>query len=369
MRKLAHIPMHREGLDTTGRPILSAGTLSASLFRYPSGIDALRLRDGRGEMIILPWFGQMIWSARFDGVDLAMSSGFDMPREASSIAGTYGCLLFHSGLLRNGVPAPGDDHQAHGEFPTAPLQRAWLELLEDDTGLALRVCGERDHVVGFGAHYVARPTVTLHEKSAMFTVALDVVNRSGKPMDLMYMAHANFAFVPDGRIVQAAPYTPEQVVVRRAVPAHVQPTQAYLDLIEALAHDPGRMETLHEPALYDPEQVFYVRRLATDADGLTGMLLRRPQGDAFSMRWRPAEFPHCVRWILDDPDQKIAAFALPSTCEPEGYAAELRKGHVRSLPPGGQASFRLEAGYLDCPEADAAETRIIGLNQAREASP
>jgi len=36
---------------------------------------------------------------------------------ARTIAETYGCFAFHSGLLRNGVPGPEDDHPAHGEFP------------------------------------------------------------------------------------------------------------------------------------------------------------------------------------------------------------------------------------------------------------
>lgn len=363
MRRLATVPLHRDGLHGVERPVLSAGGLTATLFRYASGVEALRLGNRRGELVVLPWLGQMIWSGRFDGVELGMGSGFDMPREAPTIAGTYGCLLFHSGLLRNGVPAPGDDHAAHGEFPTAPLQRAWLELFEDDGGgLALRVLGERDHIVGFGARYRATPGITLREDAALFDVEMDVLNRSGKPMELMYMAHANFAFVAGGRIVQGAPYTPEQVAVRRSVPAHVRPTPAYLRLIEALAVDPGRMRTLAEPELYDPEQVFYLRGLPTDADGTAAMLLRRPQGDGFAMRWRPDQFPHCVRWVLNDPDQQVAAFALPSTCEPEGYTAELRKGHVRQLPPGGRAQFGFGMGYLSRAEADPAEARIAALH-------
>ena len=368
MRTLAVIPLYRDSLQAAERPIFSAGTLSASLFRYESGVEAIRIRNRRGELVILPWLGQMIWSARFDGVDLAMRSGFDMPHQSSTIAGTYGCLLFHSGLLRNGVPGPGDDHAAHGEFPTAPLQRAWLELIEDEAGLALRLVGERDYVMGFGSMYRATPSVMLHEHQAVFSVELDVMNRSGKPMELMYMAHANFAFVPDGRIIQPMPYTPAHVAVRRAVPGHVQPTPAYLELMEALAADPARMETLSEPALYDPEQVFYLHGMRSDPDGMTAMMLRRPEGDAFSMRWQAHEFSHCVRWILNDPDQKTAAFALPSTCEPEGHAAESRKGNVRHLPPGGRAHFGIEAGYLDHAEADAAEARIAGLHHDEAAS-
>ena len=361
MRRLATVPLHRDGLHASDRPVLDAGGLSAALFRYPSGIEALRLRNRRGELVVLPWLGQMIWDARFDGVDLAMRSGFDMPLPAGAIAGTYGCFAFHSGLLRNGVPSAEDDHPAHGEFPCAAMRSACLELLEQDGVLSLRVTSERDHVVAFGPHYRAHPSVTLHADSALFDLALSIENRSGRPMELMYMAHVNFAFVEGGRIVQPAPFRPDTVSVRRAVPAHVRPNADYLDLIDELAEHPARMEVLDQPDRYDPEQVFYVSGLGTDPAGRTALMLRRPEGDGFVLDYVPAEFPHCVRWIMNNPDAGVAAFALPSTCQPEGYAAERRKGHVRLLPPHGSTRFALTLGHLDAAEADRMAARIAAL--------
>ena len=358
---LATIPLHHDGLTEAERPVFEAAGLSAALFRYPSGIEALRLCNGRGELVLLPWFGQMIWSARFDGVELGMRSGFTMPLPAETIAGTYGCFAFHSGLLRNGVPAAEDDHGAHGEFPCARMAMSWLELCGQDDALALRVVSEREHVVGFGPHYRARPSVTLAQDVGLFGLAMSVENRSGRPMELMYMAHVNFAFVPGGRIVQPVPFRPDTVVVRRAVPAHVRPDAAYRARIERLAAAPEDMAVLDQPECYDPEQVFYVRGLGTDAAGRTALMLHRPTGDGFALDYAPAEFPHCVRWLLDDPDQGVAAFALPSTCEPEGYAAEARKGHVRLLPPHGTAGFGLTLGYLDRAEAGRMAARIASL--------
>jgi hypothetical protein len=339
----ATIPLYP---DVTGE-ILRAGELTATLFRFHTGIPALRLHNRRGEVVVLPWMGGMVWSARFDGVELAMASGFDAPRRAASIAETYGCFAFHSGLLRNGVPAPEDNHAAHGEFPCAPMDRAWLELGEDAEGPFLRVVSAREYVMGFGAHYSAHPSLTLRPASTLFDISLSVRNLSGKPMELMYMCHVNFAFVPGARCLQPAPFTPDRTAVRHAVPAHVQPNPAYLALIGDLARNPARMEVLDEPELYDPEQVFYLHGLGTDVRGDTHLMLARPEGDGFAMSYAPASFPHTVRWILHDPDQQVAAFALPSTCQPEGYAAEKRKGHVRLLPPDAQADFSVRAGYLD----------------------
>ncbi len=363
-RILATVPLHRDGLHASDREILRAGGLQAALFRTPDGIEALRLRNPRGELVVLPWFGQMLWSMRFDGVDCTMSSGFDAPRPVETIAGTYGCFAFHSGLLRNGVPGPEDDHAAHGEFPCASMREARLELLDGGSdGLALRLVSTRDHVVGFGPHYHAAPSVTLVERAALATIGMEVHNRCGHEMDLMYMCHVNWAFVPGGRIVQAAPFTPERTRVRRTVPRHVTPSPAYLDRIETLARDPERARILDGSIAYDPEQVFYIDDPGRGADGLTALMLRRPDGDAFGLRYAPATLPHCVRWLFDDPDQKVAAFALPSTCEPEGYTAERRKGHIRSLAPGETARFAVDVAHLDATEADLWETRIMTLNK------
>ena len=62
-------------------------------------------------------------------------------------------------------------------------------------------------------------------------------------------------------------------------------------------------------------------------------MLRRPEGDAFVVSYAPSSLPHLVRWVLCNADQQVAALALPSTCEPEGYLAESRKGHVRTVAP------------------------------------
>jgi len=73
--------------------------------------------------------------------------------------------------------------------------------------------------------------------------------------------------------------------------------------------------------------------------------------------------PHTIRWILANSDQRVAAFAMPATCEPEGYLAEKRKGHVRSLAGGAKASFTTHIGYVDSTRAAAAAQSIEGARQ------
>jgi len=180
-------------------------------------------------------------------------------------------------------------------------------------------------------------------------------------MDLMYMCHINPAFVEDGRIVQAAPWTPESVAVRTAIPPHIPPTAAYLAQIQELATHPTAMEYLNPALGFDPEQVFYIRNLRADAEGLTHALLRRPEGDGIAMSYSLKQFSHTVRWLLRNADNEVAAFALPATCEPEGFVAERRKGNVRSLPPRATAHFAVRTGYLDAAAAADFQARIEAL--------
>lgn len=350
------LPLHRDQFTEAGRVVLASDAFTAAAFRYPTGVEALRIDTPRGHVEVLPFMGQMLWDAAFDGLRLTMKSQFDMPRPAPIIIGTYGCLAFHSGLLRNGVPTAADCYPVHGEFPTAPMDEAGLEI-DGDT---LRVTGRRDHIEGFGPHYRATPSVTLQAGQTLFDLGMAVENRSFAPMELMYMAHVNFDFLPGARIVQPAPFTPDRTRVRAAVPAHVTPTPDYLALIDALKDDPARMETLSEPDRYDPEQVFYVRDPATDPQGLAHLLLQRPAGDGFALSYRPTEFPKLVRWIFVNRDTEVAAFALPSTCEPEGYLAEKSKGNVRMLAPGETARFSTRLGYVDRDEAAALARNIEG---------
>ena len=117
------------------------GGLTASLFRYDTGIEAIRLSNARGSVIVLPYMGQIVWSATFDGVELAMQSMFREPRPAKIIVETYGCLAYHAGLLRNGVPSPADTHVLHGEMPCAEMDAAGIACGDDERGAWIAVDG------------------------------------------------------------------------------------------------------------------------------------------------------------------------------------------------------------------------------------
>ena len=347
------VALERSYFGARERVVLRSRSLSASLAITDTGVETIRIANARGSVTVLPYLGQMVWRASFDGVELAMQSMFEQPRPATTIVETYGCLAYHAGILRNGVPTAADTHPLHGEFPCLPMDAAGLACGRDDRGAYIAVTGLRDYAMGFGAHYRATPRVVLRADATDFAVVMEAENLSAAPMDLMYLCHANFAFVENGRIVQPVPFDPAHVVARTAIPSHVRPTDDYRALLDELARDPARMEVLREPERYDPEQVFYIKGLRPGPDGLVHFLLRRPEGDGFTVAYDPIAMPHAIRWVLANSDQRTVAFAMPGTCEPEGYLAEQRKGHVRSLPGGERVTFTTVLGYAD---QDAAAT-------------
>ena len=358
---MTKVHLHRALFGEKERVFIETGGVIVSLFRYDSGVAAVRLANARGYAIVLPYLGHMLWDAEFDGVRLGMGHKFPAPRAVRNIVDTYGCLAFHSGLLRNGCPGPEDDHALHGEFAVAELDTGFVEIGADSDGAFVKLTGAYEYIAGFGPHYMAHPSVTLRPDATLLDIGMTVENRGGKAMDLMYMCHINLAFVDHGDIVQAAAYTPHNVVARTAIPAHVPATPEYRGLIDELARDPGRMAHLDPDLPYDPEQVFYLFNLQRDAAGLTHALLRRPQGDGLSVSWSPDEFPYPARWLMKNADQSVAAIALPSTCHPEGYLAEKRGGRVRSLGTGETARFSVRTGYLNTTEAADLDRTIRSL--------
>ncbi|MFC7370388.1 aldose 1-epimerase family protein [Fictibacillus iocasae] len=310
---------------------------TVTLFSYSSGIEAVEIKNSRGRMVVLPYFGQMIWDLEFDGIDLKMKNMFSEPKKSQDIIGTYGCFAFHSGLVRNGCPAPEDDHPLHGEMPCAAMDHAWLELTEN----SVKVCGSYEYVMGFGHHYCASPSVELHASKTYVTINMNVENLSRSRMPLQYMCHTNFAYLEQASFKQSIPSS--LFSLRESIPAHVKTTENWLEYNAAIRSGEQVLETLSTPELYDPEIVFFADRLDEyEKDAEFQMI--SPEGTTFFTKFSTKELNYATRWILNNPDQKVAAFVLPATCRPEGYLAAEKAGTLISLAGGEKKSFTVITG-------------------------
>jgi hypothetical protein len=352
--------LYPQSFPAKEEPLLTSGTLSASFFRYESGVEAVRLRNGQGELVMLPFQGQQIWSAQFGGRELTMKSMFDQPYPTQNYLETYGGFLLHCGATRMGVPGPGDDHPLHGELPNAAYQQAWIVVGEDEHGRYVGVSGRFRYTVAFSYNYVAEPLVKFYEGSTLCHVSLIIHNLKKTPMDLMYLAHANFRPVDNGRLVYSAPADQQHVRVRRSIPPHIAPGPGYREFLDEVSEHPERHHLLSPDLVFDPEVVFNIEYLA-DEQGWAHSLQVHPDGGADYICHRPDQLDVGVRWISRTPDQDALGLILPATAGPEGYSAEKEKGNLKTIPA--QARWRCDyiLGTLGPDAASQMEEKIVAI--------
>lgn len=345
------------------RLLVQQGPLSATTFLFESGVSALRLGNELGQLVLLPFQGQQIWSAEFAGRNLTMKSMFDQPRPTQQYLETYGGFLIHCGATAMGVPSKDDTHPLHGELPNARYQKAYLVLGQDEKGAYLGLGGQYQHTVAFNHNYLASPLVKLYAGSSLFNLQIEITNLKRSAMELMYLAHANFRPVDHARLVYSAPVTPQHVRVRTSIPGHIRPKPGYVEFIEELQRRPEVHNVLAPGLAFDPEVVFFIDYQA-DEEGWAHSLQIHPDGSADYIRHRPGELDKGVRWICRTADQDALGIVLPATAEPEGYLAEKAKGNLKVLPPQGTFRTEIEMGLIGPDEASRLEEKIARITPA-----
>jgi hypothetical protein len=348
--------LHAKMFTELEKPLVESGELTASTFRFPSGVCALRLKNGLGELVVLPFQGQHIWDASFHGRRLTMKSMFDQPYPTTEFLATFGGFMQHCGATAMGSPGPQDHHPLHGELPNAPYQSAHLIVGEDKQGPYLGLGGEYRHTLAFSFNYLAQPRVKLYAGSAIAHISMTITNLKKSPMPLMYLAHINFRPVDNGRLVYSAICDPQHMRVRAEIPSHVQVKPGFREFLQDLSAHPEKHLALKPGMAFDPEVVFLVDSLA-DAEGWAHGMHIHPDSNADVARHRPDQLGHSIRWICRTADQDALGMEA-GTAEVSGYTAEKEKGYVRDLGPGEVFHCDLQAGALTPKEAKQEEALI-----------
>lgn len=323
------------------------GEFCVSTFCFESGAQALRIKNARGEIVVLPYQGMQVWRAKFDGRELTMRSMFDQPKNTRVYLETYGAFLIHCGITGIGAPGPTDNHPLHGELPNAPMDSAWLDI--DEHAGKITVAALYRHTVAFATNYNATISTTMSAGSALLDATVEVENLKQTPMDLMYLAHANFRPVDNGELHYSADYSAQSVRVRQSIPAHVTPKPGYKEFLEKLAQDPTHHHRFTPGLGFDPEVVFEID-LKAGADGFAHALQKHPENFSDYISYRPDDAPVCMRWICRTPDQDGLGVAFPSTSGVEGYTIEKSKGRVTNLPGGDTWRIAMRMGHLTSTE-------------------
>lgn len=341
------------------RVLVEAFGFRISAFRYDSGIAALRVKSNRGEMIVLPFKGHQIWRLVMDGRDLTMKSMFEEPVNNVPYLETYGAFFLHCGATAIGPAAPGDPVGLHGELPNAPYQKGWIVL--DELAGSCAVVGTYEYTVAFSYHYVATSTHTMRTDATLIDVSLEVANLKKSPMDLMYLAHANFRPVDHGELFYTSKQDAKSVRVRTSIPPHITAKPGYPEFLQELSKNPKLHHVLKPELAFDPEVAFMVDMTA-GKDGYAHALLKRPDGTSDYMRYRPEQCGQCVRWICRTPDQDAIGMAFPSTSGVEGYAAEKKKGLFAVVEGGANWRVDMTMGTLSASDTADVITEIGKTN-------
>lgn len=347
MAELGRITLRKSLFTEKERFFFNYKSLVVSTFIYESGIHAVKIKNKDGYIIMLPFKGQQIWEAFFDGRSLRMKSLFDEPRDTENFINSYGCFMMHCGALRMGCPGPEDDYQLHGELPYATYPKAELIYGEDEKGIYVGVTGEFEYKKGFADYYRAIPTVKLHEKSSKIDILMDIENLSNYPMELMYMCHVNFSPSDNGEILQTLSWENTDMVVRTTIPDFVKPSKKYLNFLQQLKVNPKETKILKVEDEYDPEICFSFNNVKTDNQGFAHFMQKHEDGKSDYVSYKPEEFPLGTRWILKAKNNKVLGLALPATANSDGYTIEKKKGHVQEILPKTKVSFSVVAGALD----------------------
>ena len=341
------IELYKSLFGEQEKPLCESAEFTVSVFRFDSGVAALRIKNSRGEIVVLPFQGMQVWRATFDGRELTMHSMFEQPKNTQVYLETYGAFLIHCGITGLGAPGPTDNHPLHGELPNAAMDSAWLDI--DDASGQFTVSAQYRHTVAFMTNYNATISTTMSAGSALLDVEVAVKNLKQTPMDLMYLAHANFRPVDNGELHYSATYSAQNVRVRKSIPAHITPKPGYREFLEQLAEDPTPHHILKPGLGFDPEVVFEID-LRAGKDGIGHALHKHPEGFSDYISYKPDEAPVCMRWVCRTPDQDGLGIAFPATSGVEGYTTEKTKGRVANLAGGKTWRITMQLGHLTAAE-------------------
>ena len=346
--------------DGKERVFLQNGTLTASTFVYDSGVKALRIANERGYIIVLPFMGQMIWRANFDGKELTMKSIHEEPLPAKQFYGeTYGCFLMHCGLTAMGNPTAEDTHTPHGELPIAQYFDAYLLTGKDEKGRYIAIGGSYRYMRAFEHNYEFCPLVKLYENSAEIEVEVNITNHKDMPLEYFYLCHINHRPIDGAKLC----YTADR---KNITPHHEVPdgypqgelTNAYLDRLDK---DVSIMDEVGaEGQAYAPEIVFTCKYDA-DENGDAYTMQVNPDGTATYVCHKPSELPFGVRWIARTKDEDAMGMLLPATAQHMGYLYCKKNGLEKYLASGEKLTYHIRTGLLNKEQATKLQDKIKKL--------
>lgn len=342
--------------------LLCDGELRATAFRFSTGVCGLRIENAHCNMVVLPYMGQQIWQAEFEGKKLTQKSIFDKPQNTTKFGDNYGGLLLHCGLTNINCAEEGEDYPLHGELPFAKYTDTYTGIGRDEKGKYLAVGGTYVYRNSQEYYWAYSPELRLYSGSSVLEMHIDIHNRRQSPLDYMFMCHMNWLAVDGSRFVYSAKKDKE----------HIKPDPPVLDgdspravrmseFSKKLLEDPTILDVLDlENQCCDPEMCINIKYEADQKQWAHAMQVM-PDGDACYVGFRTTELPYALRWHCCTGDEAGVGIALPTTGTNRSTAYQKEHGYFNTLEAGEHASLRFDFGYLENQKVKEMEEHIENI--------
>jgi len=353
------INLFKEFFTENEKTVFESGELKISLFRYSTGIEAVKLANSKGYVTLLPFVGQQIWDMEFLGHNMVMKSIYDEPEVCKDFYGeSYGCFLMHCGLTAMGNPTAEDTHTPHGELPIAKYKEAYIIVGEDEKGKYISLSGSYFHKRAFEHNYEFTPECRLYENASTIDMIITFKNHKDLPLEYFYLCHINYRPVDGAKLYYTA--KPENITAHHEVPDNypkelADKTNEYLNKLDK---DTSIMNIIDSKTQsYAPEIVFTCKYDADEyGDAHTMQLL--PDGYSCYVCHRPEELPFGIRWIARTEDEDALGMVLPATAQHMGYLYCKEHGLEKYLGSNDSVTYHITTGILSPEESNIIKNKI-----------
>ncbi len=309
---------------TTKKSLLEGPRFSIETDRYASGVEALHLKIGEGEIVWLPFLAGQIWDWSIRGISQKFEGFVPEPAYGLDFLRNYGAFLIHCGLLSMGNPTAEDSHPQHGELPISTPTDVWIEVDNANEEFPVALCCTFKVHTPFVAGYTFTPKILVNKSGNKMVVDAHLKNTFLTPLNYQYLAHINFYYPQMGKLnYMVEPFDSDSVEFLEKV-------------IPGVDKDPSLLLPLSKKTIYDPEEVaiFDHANKAKSTYGEGRYALATMNSGDKEMLWVVSDtkgLDHTVAWLTQTPDRSACGFALPATGGPTGLANETRKGTVKQL--------------------------------------
>jgi len=314
------------------------------------GVDLVEIDNGEMSVTIVPTRGMNVLEANTVDAALGWNSPvrevihptFVQPESRGGLGWLEGFneLMCRCGLESTGAPGPDaiTDNQGnksivtlplHGRISNTPASRVWVTV-QMDSPHTLTVCGEVCDARMFGPSYLLRTAISTKPGSSEFTVADEVVNLSGIPVEMELLYHCNYG-----------------------PPILGEGTRLVAPIKKMTARDPGALKDLATYDVYLPptpgylEQCYFFTLHSTKAGETTTALVSPDEELAATIRFSTKQLPAFTLWknTASEADGYVTGLE-PGTDYPNPRQFERERGRVVTLDAGESHKAALTMGLV-----------------------